>query len=84
MLAESVPAVRSAGRRLDIGHPDAEPVVQLEIRHLGDTQRLAGLAAAPMTIRHEQGDREIDGYFNVELPAGPIKIVLGKAETGWL
>ena len=90
VLAESVPAVRSAGRRLRIGHPGAEPLLELEIRLLGRTQRLAGLGPArtPLTIRHASGDVEVradpNGYFTVEVPAGPVRIALGDAGTGWL
>ena len=90
VLAETVPAVRSAGRRLRIGPAGGEALLDLEIRQLGPTQRIAGLATAnaPLTIRHEQGDHEVDvdgaGYFNVEIPAGPIRIRLHEAESGWI
>lgn len=90
VLAESVPAVRSPGRRLRIGPAGGEPLLELEIRPLGATQRIAGLATAntPLTIRHEHGDHDVDvddaGYFNVEIPAGPIRIRLHEAESGWI
>jgi hypothetical protein len=88
VLADTVSAARSAGRRLRIGRA-GEPLVEVEIRQVGDAQRLAGMAtAAPLTIRHESGDIEVRadrcGYFTVEVPAGPIRIALGDAETGWL
>lgn len=88
VLADTVAAVRSAGRRLRIGRA-GEPLVEVEIRQVGNAQRLAGLApAAPLTIRHESGDVEVladrNGYFTVEVPAGPIRLALDGAETGWL
>jgi hypothetical protein len=89
VLAESVPAVRSPGRRLRIGHP-GEPLLELEIRPLGPIQRIAGLApaAARLTIRHEDGDHDVhvdgNGYFNAEVPAGRVRFRLGAAESGWV
>jgi hypothetical protein len=88
VLAETVAAVRSTGRRLRLGRA-GEPLVEVEIRQVGGVQRLAGLApAAPLAIRHESGDVEVHvgagGYFTVEVPAGPIRIALDDAESGWL
>lgn len=90
VLAETIPAVRSAGRRLRIGPAGGEHLLDLEIRQLGATQRIAGLAPpnTPLTVRHEQGDHDVDvdqaGYFNVEVPSGPIRIRLHEAESGWI
>jgi hypothetical protein len=88
VLADTVSAARSAGRRLRIGRA-GEPLVEVEIRQVGDAQRLAGLATAtPLTVRHESGEIGVHvdacGYFTVEVPAGPIRIALDGAETGWL
>jgi|1186.fasta_scaffold335169_2 hypothetical protein len=88
VLADTVSAARSAGRRLRIGRA-GEPLVEVEIRQIGDAQRLAGLVtAAPLTVRHENGDVEVvvgaGGYFTVEVPAGPLRIALDGAETDWL
>lgn len=82
VLRETVPAVRSAGRRLRLGRRVGEPLVEVEIRPAGATQRLAGVVppGAVLTVRTPELDQDVPvdaaGYFNVEVPAGPLRLRL--------
>jgi hypothetical protein len=92
VLRETVPAVRSAGRRLRFGRRVGEPLVEAEIRPAGAAQRLAGVVppGAVLTVRTPGGDLDVPvdeaGYFNVEVPAGPLRLRLAEggrvSETG--
>ncbi len=81
-LLDTVPAVRAAGRRLRLGRPDGDPVLELEIRDVGPARRLAGLAppGARLAVRHAAGtdDVAVDaaGYFTAEVPGGPVRLSL--------
>ncbi|MGH3762298.1 hypothetical protein [Actinophytocola sp.] len=95
VLLDTVPAVRSAGRRVRLGTPGGEAVLEVEIRHVGAGLRIAGLApvGARLEVRWAAGGIEatVDGagYFNTEAPAGPVRFQLRRPDrrasaTGWL
>jgi hypothetical protein len=81
-LLDTVPAVRTAGRRLRLGRPGGDPVLELEIRDVGPARRLAGLAppGARLAIRHAAGTDDVPvdaaGYFTAEVPGGPVRLQL--------
>jgi hypothetical protein len=84
-LLDTVPAARAAGRRLRLGRPGGEPVLELEIRDVGPALRLAGLAppGTRLTVRAAAGEEHVPvdaaGYFTAEVPAGPVQLVLTDA-----
>lgn len=74
---EAVPACRSAGRRVRVAAADGETVLDVEIRALGSTTRVAGLAQG-VRLSHGGTDIDVDdaGYFNADLPAGPVRLTV--------
>lgn len=95
LLFDTVPAVRCAGRRLGLGRPGEDPVLDLEIRHVGPALRIAGLAppGGRLRVRHATGTARVPvndaGYFTAEVPTGPIRLLLtepgGRTRaSGWL
>lgn len=95
VLFDAVPAVRCAGRRVRLGPPGGDAVLELEIRHLGAAVRIAGLAlvGARLEVRSPTGGAAVAvdgaGYFTTEVPAGPVRLLLtlpggGTSATGWL
>jgi hypothetical protein len=95
VLADAVPACRSAGRRLRLGPPGGEPVLELEIRQVATRLRLAGLAprGARLDVDGAGADTAVPvdaaGYFTCEVPDAPLRLTLtwpdGRAAaTGWL
>lgn len=94
-LLETIPAVRSAGRRLSLGRHGGEAVLAVEIRHAGPGLRLAGLAprGSHLVVHRAAGAEEVPvddaGYFTVDIPAGPVRLLLTGPDgrtgaTGWL
>jgi hypothetical protein len=81
-LLDTVAAVRSSGRRLRLGCPGGDAVLEVEIHPVGPALRVAGLAppGAGLEIHWPDGGAEASvdaaGYFNVEVPDGPIRLVL--------
>jgi hypothetical protein len=94
LLRETVPAVRCAGRRLSFGRHVGEPLLVFEVRPVGAGQRVAGVVppGAGLTVRTPVRDEDVPvdeaGYFNAEVPAGPIRLRVTEggrtSETGWL
>lgn len=94
-LLDTVPAVRSAGRRLRLGRPGGEAVVELELRRVGAAVRVTGLAPprARLAIHWPAGSHDVPvdaaGYFTAEVPAGPVRLLFTgpgdvPAVSGWL
>jgi hypothetical protein len=85
-LLDTAAAARSSGRRLRLGRPGEDSVLEVEIRRVGPALRVAGLAppGAGLEIHWADGDAtapvDAAGYFTVEVPDGRIRLVL--AEPG--
>jgi hypothetical protein len=71
-----------------------EPLLVFEVRPVGAGQRVAGVVppGAGLTVRTPVRDEDVPvdeaGYFNAEVPAGPIRLRVTEggrtSETGWL
>ncbi|MGH3880329.1 MAG: hypothetical protein ACRDSK_25185 [Actinophytocola sp.] len=94
LLLDTVPAVRSAGRRLTFGRAGGVRVLDVEIRRVGTRLRLAGLAPGGATVEiHGETRTETvasdDGYFTVDVPDEPVRLLVTEPGgprrcTGWL
>jgi hypothetical protein len=94
-LLDTVAAARASGRRLRLGRPGGDAVLDVEIRRVGPALRVAGLAppGASLEIHWADGDAaapvDAAGYFTVEVPDGRIRLVLAESggrvrATDWL
>jgi hypothetical protein len=91
VLVDTLAAARCAGRRLRLGRPGEDPVLELEIRRVGPAVRLAGLAppGALLTVCGTAVPVAGSGYFHAELPADRVRLLLTEPghrprATGWL
>lgn len=94
LLLETVPAVRSAGRRLTFGPAGGEAVLDVELRRVGSQLRVAGLAPAGASVEIHGASKVVaaaseDGYFTVDVPDGPVRLLVTEPGgprrcTGWL
>ncbi len=81
-LVDTIPPVRSAGRRMRLGRPGGESVLEVELRRVGRAVRVAGLAppGARLELRWPAGGAPVPvtaaGYFTAEAPAGPVRLLL--------
>ena len=74
---ETVSLCRSAGRRVRVGTAAGEAVLDVEIRELGDTTRVAGLVLTGVRVSHDGTELDIDdgGYVNAEV-TGPVRLTV--------
>ena len=74
---EAVSACRSGGRRVRVATAGGEPVLEVEIRWLGAVIRVAGLApGVRLAHRGTRIDADEAGYFNADLPPGPVRLTV--------
>jgi hypothetical protein len=74
---ETVSLCRSAGRRVRVGTASGETVLDVEIRELGDTTRVAGLVRTGVRVSHDGTELDVDegGYVNAEV-TGPVRLTV--------